>query len=216
MQTHIQTFTFNPFYENTYVLYDDTKECIIIDPGCIEKYERDELAQFIETNHLIVKALINTHCHIDHVLGNAWVMKHFQVPLWIHPIEAATLKSVEAYAPHYGFAGYETSQADAFLNEGDQVIFGKTVLDIFFVPGHAPGHIALYNIQQKFVMGGDVLFKGSIGRTDLPGGDYKTLIDSIQHKMFSLPDDTVVYSGHGPNTHIGVEKRSNPYCAINS
>jgi len=215
LPTYIHTFTFNPFYENTYVLYDDTKECIIIDPGCIETFERSELSEFIESKELKVKALINTHCHIDHVLGNAWVKKYFKVPLWIHAIEKATLKAVEAYAPSYGFVRYEGSEADAFLDEGDQVKFGNTVLDIFFVPGHAPGHIALYDINQKFVIGGDVLFQGSIGRTDLPGGDYKTLIESIQKKMFKLPDDTIVYCGHGPTTTIGIEKRSNPYCAIN-
>jgi len=214
LQTRIQTFTFNPFSENTYVVYDETKECVIIDPGCFERYERDELAQFIEKNRLKVKALLNTHCHIDHVLGNAWVKRNFNVPLWLHPIEQTTLKAVEAYAPSYGFVHYESSQADALLNDGDQVTFGNTVLDVLFVPGHAPGHIVFYCQKENFVIGGDVLFQGSIGRTDLPGGDYKVLIDSIHQKMFALPDSTVVHCGHGPTTTIGFEKKSNPYCAI--
>lgn len=212
----IHSFTFNAFYENTYVLYDETKEAIIIDPGCYEDTEQQELADFIKSEGLLVKQLINTHCHVDHVLGNAFVKKHFDVALYHHPEDEATLRSVEVYAPAYGFTNYRTTSADHFLNEGHKVAFGNSELDVYFTPGHAPGHIVLVNEAQNICIGGDVLFHGSIGRTDLPGGDYDTLIKSIHEKLFVLSDDLIVYPGHGPSTTIGKEKTSNPFCAIKS
>lgn len=210
----IQNFVFNPFMENTYVLYDETNEAIIIDPGCYEQAEKDELVDFIESKGLKVVKLINTHCHIDHVFGNAFVKKKFQVSLCIHQEDEATLKSVEVYAPAYGFQDYQTNEADEFFKEGDQVKFGNSTLDILFTPGHAPGHVVLVNQDQKICIGGDVLFDGSIGRTDLPGGDFDTLIKSIHEKLFALPDDVTVYPGHGGTTTIGKEKVSNPFCAV--
>lgn len=210
----IKKFTFNPFMENTYVLYDETGECIIIDPGCIEKEEENELVAFIESKKLKVKKLINTHCHIDHVLGNAFVKRKFNVELFIHPIEAPMLKAVKTYAPNYGFFQYQDSSADQFLNEGDIVSVGNQHLSVLFVPGHSPGHIALYHASAKALINGDVLFENSIGRTDLPGGDHNTLINSIHEKIFTLPDDVTVYCGHGAETSVGYEKRTNPFCAI--
>ena len=210
----IQNFVFSPFMENTYVLYDETNEAIIVDPGCYEQAEKDELVDFIESKGLKVTKLINTHCHIDHVFGNAFVKKKFQVSLFIHPEDEATLRSVEVYAPAYGFQNYETSEADEFFQEGEQIIFGNSSLDILFTPGHAPGHVVLLNEEQKICIGGDVLFDGSIGRTDLPGGDFDTLIKSIHEKLFTLSDDFTVYPGHGGTTTIGKEKVSNPFCSI--
>lgn len=210
----VQNFVFNAFMENTYVLYDDSKEAIIIDPGCYEQQERDELAAFISENGLKVVKLINTHCHIDHVLGNQFVKDKYGVSLTIHELDEATLKSVEVYAPAYGFNNFESSEADDYFEEGDDVLFGQSSLKVFFAPGHAPGHVILVNEEQNICMGGDVLFDGSIGRTDLPGGDFDTLIKSIHEKLFVLGDDTVVYSGHGGTTTIGKEKVSNPFCAI--
>ena len=210
----VKKFIFNPFMENTFVLYDETNECIIIDPGCFEKEEEKQLVEFIENNNLNVIKLINTHCHIDHVLGNAFVMEKFNVPLIIHSIEEAMLKAVKTYASNYGFFQYQDSTPDAFFDEGDQVSFGKQLLNVLFVPGHSPGHIALYHEESKTLIGGDVLFENSIGRTDLPGGDFDTLIDSIHRKFFTLPDDVKVYCGHGAETSIGFEKRTNPFCAI--
>ena len=211
----VQSFTFNPsFYENTYLLYDDTKECIIVDPGCFFKQEYDELDDFIKSNQLTPVKLINTHCHIDHVLGNSYVKRTHHVPLFIHKIETEVLFAVKAYADLYGFGGYEEAIVDHYLNEGDKVTFGKSELEVLFVPGHAPGHIALYHPAQKFVIGGDVLFDGSIGRTDLPGGDFDTLINSIHTKFFTLDDEVIVYPGHGPETNIGKEKMTNPFCAL--
>jgi hydroxyacylglutathione hydrolase len=210
----IKHFVFSPFMENTYLLFDEQRNCLIIDPGCYEKYEENELAQFIEDHDLKIQGLINTHCHIDHVLGNAFVKRKYGVGLSIHPIDEATLRAVQSYAAIYGFPLYQSSSPDHFLNEGDKVILGNDELDVIFVPGHCPGHIALVNHKQKFIIGGDVLFSGSVGRTDLPGGNMDQLLDSIRNKFFALDDDYVVYSGHGPSTKLGVEKRSNPFCAI--
>lgn len=210
----VKSFTFNPFQENTYVLYDETKECVIIDPGCYEKEEEDTLVDFIEKNGLQVKYLLNTHCHIDHVLGNYFVKKKFNVELCIHPMEEPVLKAVQAYAPNYGFNRYSSTSADILLKEGERVSFGDQELDVIFAPGHSPGHVCFYSIPDKILIGGDVLFRNSIGRTDLPGGDHDTLISSIQEKLFLMPSDVVVHCGHGPETTIGFEKKTNPFCAV--
>lgn len=207
----IAQFTFNAFQENSYVLFDETKECVIIDPGCYEKSEQLELQNFIQENDLKVVKLLNTHCHIDHVLGNSFVKETYKVDLYIHKEDEATLLSVKSYAPSYGFPMYQEAEADHFLKEGDVVTFGKSKLDVLFVPGHAPGHIVFVNKEQKFCINGDVLFQRSIGRTDLPGGDHETLIKNIREKMFALPDDLTVFTGHGPSTTIGEEKRENPF-----
>lgn len=207
----VQVFTFNAFMENTSVLYDDTKECVIVDPGCYEQHEQIELKQFIEDNKLVVKKLLNTHCHVDHVLGNAFVKRTWGVELYMHRDDAQTLKSVEVYAASYGFQNYEPSAPDHFIEEGETIEFGNTTLDIIFTPGHAPGHVVFVHPPTNTCIGGDVLFQGSIGRTDLPGGDFDTLERSIQDKMYRLPDNTVVYPGHGPTTTIGQEKSSNPF-----
>ena len=210
----IQPFTFNPFYENTYLVYDKTKECIIVDPGCYEKTEQEELLHFIHTHQLNVVCLINTHCHIDHVLGNQFIKDTFQVPLKAHTLEAAVLKSVTSYAPSYGFAKYTESHIDTYIDEGDTIHFGDSTVEIIWVPGHTPGHVALYNKTQDICLAGDVLFSESIGRTDLPGGDFDTLIQSIHTKLFQLPESTEIYAGHGENTTIGYEKKNNPFCGL--
>jgi glyoxylase-like metal-dependent hydrolase (beta-lactamase superfamily II) len=210
----IKHFEFNPFQENTYVLYDETRACVIIDPGCSNKQEEDQLKKFIADNNLSVTQLINTHCHIDHVLGNAFVKRTFGVKLFIHKIEEPLLRAVKTYAPNYGFFGYQDTEPDGFISEDDVLQVGNETLKILFVPGHSPGHVAFYHEQSQSLIGGDVLFYNSIGRTDLPGGDYDTLINSIHQKIFTLPDEVTVYCGHGPVTKIGYEKRTNPFCAI--
>jgi len=210
----IHSFVFNAFQENTYVLYDETKECVIIDPGCYDRDEQKELTDFIERNDLHVKAVLNTHGHIDHVLGNDFVKEKFNTKLYIHAIDEPVLKSVKAYAGNYGFPQYRETLPDLFLKEGEIFSVGNQHLKILFVPGHSPGHIAFYSAENKVVIGGDVLFRGSIGRTDLPGGNFDTLIKSIHQQFFTLPEDVVVYPGHGPETKIGFEKKTNPYCAL--
>jgi glyoxylase-like metal-dependent hydrolase (beta-lactamase superfamily II) len=207
----IKKFTFNPFQENTYVLFDETKECVIIDPGCYEQREKDALVKFIEDNELNPVKLINTHCHIDHVLGNNFVAKTFNLELGIHKADIPTLASIPTYSQAYGFNDYELSPDPSyFIEEGDVIKFGNSELDVFFCPGHAPGHVVYYNKAQGFVINGDVLFQGSFGRVDLPGGDINILKDSIVNKMFTLPNETVVYTGHGGETTIGHEKVTNP------
>ncbi|WP_187261187.1 MBL fold metallo-hydrolase [Pontibacter beigongshangensis] len=207
----VTCLTFNPFQENTYLLHDDTKECIVIDPGCYEKQEQQELKQYIAEHGLKVVRLLNTHCHIDHVLGNKFVADTYGVELEIHETDLQTLRSVPVYAPSYGFPMYAEQAPGAFLKEGEPVTFGNTELQVFFTPGHAPGHVVFYSEKDKACIGGDVLFRSSIGRTDLPGGDFDTLIRSIHTKMFTLPDDVTVYPGHGPETTIGFEKKHNPF-----
>jgi glyoxylase-like metal-dependent hydrolase (beta-lactamase superfamily II) len=207
-------FTFNAFMENTYVVYEHGGEAWIIDPGCSNRAEEEQLSRFIADNQLKVTRLINTHCHIDHVLGNFFVKSRYHVPLYIHPLEEPVLRSVKVYAPAYGFAQYHDTAPDGWLKEDDQLQLGKHQLKVLFVPGHSPGHIALFNETDGWLIGGDVLFDGSIGRTDLPGGDYDTLISSIHKKFFVLPNSTVVHCGHGPSTTIGKEKETNPFCAL--
>ncbi len=207
----VTCLTFNPFQENTYLLHDDTKECIVVDPGCYEKHEKEELKNYIAAKGLKVVKLLNTHCHIDHVLGNSFVSNTYRVGLEIHEEDLQVLRAVPAYAPSYGFPMYDEVLPTAYLQEGDTVKFGNTSLSVLFTPGHAPGHVVFYNEAHKVCIGGDVLFQNSIGRTDLPGGDFDTLIQSIRTKLFTLPDDVTVYPGHGPETTIGYEKKNNPF-----
>jgi hydroxyacylglutathione hydrolase len=211
----IQTFTFNPFQENTYLAYDETGEGVIIDPGCYEKSEENSLASFIESHTIKIKYLLNTHCHIDHVLGNEFVKSKYHVPFLIHQNDEPVLRSVKAYAPSYGFNRYTEALPDGYLAEGDAVSFGNITLEVLFLPGHAPGHIGFYHKDSNSLLSGDVLFEQSIGRTDLPGGDFNTLIKSIHQKIFTLPDHVVIYPGHGNTTTVGEEKISNPFCALN-
>ncbi|TAL58607.1 MAG: MBL fold metallo-hydrolase [Bacteroidetes bacterium] len=207
----IQAFTFNPFDENTYILYDDTKECVIIDPGCSNNSEQKELVQFIADEGLKPVKLLNTHCHIDHVFGNAFIAKKYNLGLEIHKDDLQTLHSLPQVSHIYGLNAEESVDPSNFLKEGDQIKFGNSVLDIVFTPGHSPGSICFISHADKFIIGGDVLFYGSIGRTDLPGGDHAMLLSCIRKKLFILGDDYAVFSGHGQKTSIGFEKKHNPF-----
>ena len=208
----IQQITFNPFEEHTYVIYDDTRECAIIDPGCYTQQEQATLSAFIEQHSLSVKHLINTHAHIDHVLGNHYVKSTYGVKLALHDLDLPTLQLAAQYAAKYGFPNYQPTEADLLL--GDVIQVGNSTLTVLHVPGHAPGHVALYSARDKLCLAGDVLFKRSIGRTDLPGGDHTLLMQSIHQQLFPLGDEVVIYPGHGPATTIGTEKRHNPYCQL--
>lgn len=210
----VHDFTFNPFEEKTYVLFDETREAVIIDPGCYDKEEQEELASFIYTEKLTVKLLLNTHGHIDHVLGNYFVKQRYGAPFLIHSVEVPVLRSVKSYAPNYGFPGYQEVLPDSLLAEGTPIKFGKSQLDVLFLPGHSPGHVGFFAPEQHLLIVGDVLFYRSIGRTDLPGGNADILLKSIHQKLFQLPDEVVVYPGHGPTTTLGEEKVSNPFCAL--
>ena len=208
----IKSFAFNPFQENTYVVYDETKECIIIDPGCYTDKERDELRRFITSEGLKPVKLINTHCHIDHVLGNKFVSELWDLELYMHKEDLPLLENAGNIGKMYGFEDYEGSPYPKhFLAQDDTLTFGESSFKILFAPGHAPGHICLYSKEDNLVIAGDVLFQGSIGRTDLPGGDHNTLINSIKTQLFPLPNETQVFCGHGPSTNIGYEKKNNPF-----
>jgi len=207
----IQEFVFNPFQENSYILFDESKECIIIDPGCSSNQEEETLKSFLEERKLNLVKMIFTHGHLDHVCGAAFIHDEFGLFPQCHSLDQDLLKQVVAQGRSYGFELKEPPLPKKFLVEGDQINFGSSSLNVFHTPGHSSGHIILHNEAQKFLITGDVLFQGSIGRTDLHGGDYDTLISSIQNKILPLADETIVYSGHGPSTTIGVEKRSNPY-----
>lgn len=210
----VQSFTFNPFQENTYVLFDETNDAVIIDPGCSNRMEEKELSDWIASRKLVPRLILLTHSHIDHILGAYYVKDKYRVPLCIHRKDEETLRAGTVVAQMYGIDNYTQAEADRYVSEGEVVKFGNQQLSVLFLPGHAPGHVGYYHVAQKIVIGGDVLFRQSIGRTDLPGGNYDTLIESIHQKLFTLPDDVTVYPGHGPGTTIGEEKVSNPFCAL--
>lgn len=208
----IVPFTFNPFMENTYVLVDEsTSECMIIDPGCYEASEREELKGWIREEGLEPVRLIQTHCHIDHVLGTKWVCDEYGLEPEMHEKELVLMDGVKEYAPVYGFRFEEPPRPKRFIKEGERIEFGGTSLEVLLVPGHAPGHIVLCHRESGNLIGGDVLFQGGIGRTDFPHCDHEALIKGIKEKLFALPDETVVHPGHGPTTTIGEEKRVNPF-----
>ncbi|TFV94397.1 MBL fold metallo-hydrolase [Algoriphagus kandeliae] len=207
----IQTFTFNPFQENTYVISDSEGHAAIIDPGNYESSENQLLVDYIREENLKPELLLNTHCHIDHVLGNAFVKRTFGISLWIHEQESPVLNSAKVFAPNYGFARYEATEPDGYLTENQIIQIGNERLKVLFVPGHAPGHVVFYHEPSKQCIGGDTLFRGSIGRTDLPGGNHDLLLKKIKSELFTLPEETIIYPGHGPTTTIGFEKEYNPF-----
>lgn len=211
----IVSFTFNGFAENTYLLIDEpTRVTAIVAPGAYSAAEQQTLRAYIEDDKLEVKYLLNTHAHIDHVLGNAFVLRTYPgIPFLLHTLDLPTLRTVATYAGPYGFPAYEGAEPTGELAAGQTIELGESKLQVRFTPGHAPGHVVLYDAASGQLIGGDVLFKGSVGRTDLPGGDHATLIQSITSELLTLPDATVVHPGHGPATTIGAERRSNPFLA---
>ncbi|MBW4888588.1 MBL fold metallo-hydrolase [Mucilaginibacter sp. HMF5004] len=207
----LQIFPNNPYQENTYILFDGSGDCAIIDPGMYTAAEQNVVTNFIKANGLKPVLLLNTHCHIDHVLGNHFVFEQYGLKPQFHKGELDVLTAVPAYAPQMGMR-YEVSPLpDTFLPETGTVTLGNSKLELIFAPGHSPAHLCFYAREENFLIGGDVLFRNSIGRTDLPGGNFKQLIDNIEQKLFTLPDDCVVYPGHGPETTIGYEKQHNPF-----
>lgn len=207
----VAQFTFNDFSENTFVLYDDSKDCIIIDPGCNTRDEEKLLIDFIEGHSLNPVMLVNTHCHIDHVLGNAFIKEKYNLELRAHNGEKIVLDNMENVARMYGINYSPSPEISIFLEEGEYLKFGNTRLEIYFTPGHSPASLSFFHRESNQLIAGDVIFQGSIGRTDLPGGNHATLIQSIKEKLFPLGDDVKVYCGHGPSTNIGVERRTNPF-----
>ena len=207
----IKTFVFNPIAENCYLPYDGLQEAVIIDPGNYSESENNELAAFIGNENLKVKYILNTHPHVDHAMGNAFCKLRFAAPLLMHQNGLGVYRFAPHYCVAFGLDAPEFPQPDAFLNDGDEICFGEQKLQVLYTPGHTAGCVSFYNAESHSVFVGDALFKGSIGRTDLPTGDTELLLESIRKKLFTLPDDTVVYSGHGENTTIWDEKLHNPF-----
>jgi len=209
----VKAFTFSPVQENTYLLYNEQGHVLIIDPGCYFEEEREELGTFLKQNNLKPQLLLNTHCHLDHVFGNKWIHETYGLLLHIHPNE----KQVLDFAPASGLMWslpFDNYNAECiYLKDEEEIKLDEDRLKVLFAPGHSPGHVCFYCEAQGFVIGGDVLFRQSIGRTDLPLGNHATLINSIKTQLFTLPDETIVYSGHGPSTTIGYEKKHNPFLA---
>jgi glyoxylase-like metal-dependent hydrolase (beta-lactamase superfamily II) len=208
---HVKSFAFNPFSENTYIIYNDEKEAFLIDPGNMPEAETETLHNFIKTNELSIKNILLTHAHIDHILGLQWAFDTFAIPVLMHSDEKEILDSASFTAKNYGFFFPAFKGEIQYIKEGDKLNLGTEIFEIYDVPGHSPGSVAFYNENNGFVISGDALFMMSIGRTDLYKGDYEQLISSIKNKLLTLPENTKVYSGHGEPTSIGFEKEYNPF-----
>lgn len=207
----IAIFTFNPFQENTYVLYDETKACIIIDPGCYTPAEEKRLTDFIEAKELTPVQLVLTHSHIDHVVGNKFVAERYGLEIALHKDELQGLLAVPTYGRSMGFEVQPSPAPSQFIAAGDVITFGNTTLKAYLTPGHSPASLSFYCEAGNFVIAGDVLFRDGVGRWDLPGGNFETLVHSIKTQLFPLGDEVKVFPGHGPDTTIGYERLNNPY-----
>jgi glyoxylase-like metal-dependent hydrolase (beta-lactamase superfamily II) len=205
----IAQFTFNAFAENTYIIADSDGNAVIIDPGMTDASEDSILFDYIEEERLIPRIILNTHCHLDHILGNSAVAEKYAIEMHCHALEIPVIERASATSLMFGIPYRPSVLPAKTVEEHEFISVGEISLEVLFVPGHAPGHVAFVCHEEKVVFSGDVLFKGSVGRVDLPGCNAQHLVHSIQTKMYGLPDDYVVYSGHGPQTTIGDEKRDN-------
>jgi len=207
----IQAFPNNPYQENTYLLYDDSGECTIIDPGMYTATEQNAVVNFIKQHNLKPVLLLNTHCHIDHILGNKFIFDQYGLKPQFHKGELVVMEATPVWAQQSGIR-YELSPLpDVYLSETGSISFGNTTLELIFAPGHSPAHLCFYSKADDLLIGGDVLFRGSIGRYDLPGGNQAQLLKNIEEKLFILPETCTVYPGHGPETTIGYERETNPF-----
>lgn len=207
----IRTFHFNPIQVNTLVLHDDTGEAVIVDPGNCQRYEDEQLKEYMEAHHLTVKCLVNTHPHIDHIAGNNWCARTFNAPVWCHEGGMRIYDKAYAYSIAFGLSVDEMPAPSRFLNEGDEIRFGNQCLQVLYTPGHCDGSISLYDAANHLVICGDLLFEGSVGRSDLPTGNHNLLIQMIREKILTLPGDTVIYPGHGFTTTVENERIHNPF-----
>ncbi len=208
---HVKSFAFNPFSENTYIIYNDEKEAFLIDPGNMPEAETETLHQFINAHDLNIKNILLTHAHIDHIIGLQWAYDAFGVPVLIHPDEMQILERATFTAKSYGFFFPAFEGELQPIKEGETLTLGSETIEVYDVPGHSPGSVAFFDRNNGIVISGDALFIMSIGRTDLYKGDYDQLISSIKTKLLTLPENTKVYSGHGESTTIGFEKEHNPF-----
>lgn len=207
----IQAFVFNFASENTYVLFNENKNAWLIDPGNMNEQETQAISNFISENDLKIQKILLTHAHIDHVLGLQWAFDTFKVPVTMHQEDQEVLDMLQASGARFGFQIPAVKVENEYINEGHELDFDGEKFKIYHVPGHSPGSVVYHNETQKFIISGDVLFEGSIGRTDLYKGNYEQLIEGIKTKLFVLDDETQVFSGHGNPTTIGFEKQYNPF-----
>jgi glyoxylase-like metal-dependent hydrolase (beta-lactamase superfamily II) len=207
----IKQFVLNPFQENTYLLYDETGEAIIVDAGCYTTSEAAEVKRFTDETKLTVKYLVNTHCHIDHILGINALRDIYNVDCYAHREELPTLQMAPQHAMMFGLVIDTVPKVEKTIDEGDELKFGNTTLKVIHTPGHTLGGVCLYSAKDKILITGDTLFQGSIGRTDLGGGSFDTIIHSITTKLLALPDDVMIFPGHGDSSTIGKERVSNPF-----
>ncbi len=206
----VKTYAFNPFQENTYVIYDETQKCIILDPGCYFSEEQKELTDFIAENGLQPEYIVHSHGHVDHILGSNYLRNYYNIQSIMHKDDLEVLRKSKDFGEMIGIEIDQPTDPEILIKEGEEISFGNTSFDVLHLPGHSPGSIGLYNEKEQVIFAGDVLFRRGIGRTDLMGGDHATLIRNIKDKLLSMNDDTVVYPGHGDTTTIKEEKAENP------
>jgi len=207
----IQKFVFNSFQVNSYILQDESGECVIIDASCFDVREEQEVKEYIGKNNLKLVRNLNTHCHVDHLFGNGFIADTFGIHPEYHEAAVPFLITAGEIAESFGYDLNEIPSPARYLNDNEKITFGTSVLEVFYTPGHADGSVCFYNKEQGFVITGDVLFRDTIGRTDLPTGNFDLLMKSIRERIFTLPDDTIIYPGHGPETTVGYEKQNNPF-----
>jgi len=206
-------FIFNELGENSFVLSDESRQCILVDPGCNSFAQQDDLTRYLQDNRLTPENIVLTHGHFDHLAGLAWAKTVFSCPVIMHHDDLFLMNNAAQQAAMFGFSLDTPPVPDRFVREGDEIAFGNSLLSVIHVPGHSPGSICLYSENDALLVCGDVLFSGSIGRTDLFGGNHSQLIRGIREKLMVLPRETVVWPGHGPYTTIGAEYDTNPFLA---
>jgi len=207
----IKQFVFNNFMVNSYILYDETGECVLVDAACYSPEEEEELQNFISGNKLKLVRNLNTHCHIDHVLGNDFIARSYGIQPEYHENSVPFFHTVKEIGSSFGFVLNHIPEPKRFLEDYEIINWGVSSLKVLYTPGHAEGSVCFYNEEQHFVITGDVLFRDTIGRTDLPSGDFNQLMNSIKTRLFTLPGETVIYPGHGPETTVGYEMENNPF-----
>lgn len=208
----VKVFNFNMFSENSIIVWDEeTKESAVIDPGTSTSDEETTLSEFVSSKNLKVKYLINTHCHIDHILGCRFVKEKYHPVYYAPEKDLPLLEHAQQQAQMFNISMDTPPKPDELIAEETELFLGKTKMKFLFTPGHTPGEVCIYFEKEKICITGDVLFNESIGRTDLWGGDYQTLINSIETMLLILPDEVVIYPGHGKSSTIGYEKQNNPF-----
>ena len=212
----LKKFVFNNFQENTYIIYDETNECVIIDPGCNSKMEDDIILSYINSNNLKPVELLNTHCHLDHIFGNYLFQKEYSLIPKFHKLDLPLYINQKNIADSYGIKFNIPNYNSLHIDENDKIYFGNNFLNILFTPGHSPGHLCFLNKQENILISGDLIFQLSVGRTDLPLGDFEDLMKSINNKIINLNDNMKIYPGHGNNSNIGFEKKHNPFIQDNT